>query len=113
MQFAPISGDQLVAGWKSRPISAEAFGVNSTDVAWVDRQCTAQSVACFQQPAQLTGGIARRTTVSASAVDPVDRCPGRLEIDTPYPDALAIHPHMERIPDLVKKLTEKVDGRDI
>jgi tetratricopeptide (TPR) repeat protein len=27
--------------------------------------------------------------------------------------ALAIHPHMERIPDLVKKLTEKVDGRDI
>jgi tetratricopeptide (TPR) repeat protein len=27
--------------------------------------------------------------------------------------ALAIHPHLERIPDLVKKLTEKVDGRDI
>src|SRR5262245_2841196 len=27
--------------------------------------------------------------------------------------ALAIHPHLERIPDLVKKLTEKVDGREI
>jgi tetratricopeptide (TPR) repeat protein len=27
--------------------------------------------------------------------------------------ALAIHPHLERIPDMVKKLTEKVDGRDI
>ena len=27
--------------------------------------------------------------------------------------ALAIHPHLERIPDLVKKLSEKLDGRDI
>ncbi len=27
--------------------------------------------------------------------------------------AIAIHPHIERIPDLVKKLSEKVDGRDI
>jgi tetratricopeptide (TPR) repeat protein len=27
--------------------------------------------------------------------------------------ALSIHPHLERIPDLVKKLSEKVDGRDI
>jgi tetratricopeptide (TPR) repeat protein len=27
--------------------------------------------------------------------------------------ALAVHPRLERIPDLVKKLTEKVDGRDI
>ena len=27
--------------------------------------------------------------------------------------ALAIHPHLERLPDLVKKLSEKVDGRDI
>jgi len=30
-----------------------------------------------------------------------------------YRRALAIHPHLERIPDLVKKLTEKIDGRDI
>ncbi|MGE0038434.1 MAG: tetratricopeptide repeat protein [Xanthobacteraceae bacterium] len=27
--------------------------------------------------------------------------------------AIAIHPHLDRIPDLVKKLSEKVDGRDI
>jgi tetratricopeptide (TPR) repeat protein len=27
--------------------------------------------------------------------------------------ALAIHPHLERIPDLVKKLSDKIDGRDI
>ena len=27
--------------------------------------------------------------------------------------ALSIHPHLEKIPDLVKKLSEKVDGRDI
>jgi tetratricopeptide (TPR) repeat protein len=27
--------------------------------------------------------------------------------------ALAVHPRLERIPDLVKKLTDKVDGRDI
>jgi tetratricopeptide (TPR) repeat protein len=27
--------------------------------------------------------------------------------------ALAVHPRLERVPDLVKKLTEKVDGRDI
>jgi tetratricopeptide (TPR) repeat protein len=27
--------------------------------------------------------------------------------------AVAIHPHLERIPDLVKKLTEKVEGREI
>jgi tetratricopeptide (TPR) repeat protein len=27
--------------------------------------------------------------------------------------ALAIHPHLERVPDLVKRLTDKVDGRDL
>jgi tetratricopeptide (TPR) repeat protein len=27
--------------------------------------------------------------------------------------ALAVHPHLEKIPDLVKQLTEKVEGRDI
>jgi tetratricopeptide (TPR) repeat protein len=30
-----------------------------------------------------------------------------------YRRALAIHPHLERIPDLIKKLTEKLEGRDI
>ena len=27
--------------------------------------------------------------------------------------ALAVHPHLEKVPDLVKSLTEKVEGRDI
>jgi len=27
--------------------------------------------------------------------------------------ALAVDPHMEKVPDLVKTLTEKVEGRDI
>jgi hypothetical protein len=27
--------------------------------------------------------------------------------------ALAVHPHLQKIPDLVKSLTEKVEGRDI
>jgi hypothetical protein len=27
--------------------------------------------------------------------------------------ALAVHPRLERIPDVVKQLTEKVEGRDI
>jgi hypothetical protein len=30
-----------------------------------------------------------------------------------YRRALALYPRMERIPDIVKTLTEKVEGRDI
>ena len=36
--FAPISGGGLIDGWKSAPISGEAFGVNLADRAWVARQ---------------------------------------------------------------------------
>ncbi len=57
--FAPITDEQLIDGWKCRPISAEVFGVNQADRAWVDRQCTVQSLACFTQPVSLTGGLAR------------------------------------------------------
>jgi pimeloyl-ACP methyl ester carboxylesterase len=35
-------------GWRVPPISAEFFQVNVTDRAWVDRQCTPQSLATFQ-----------------------------------------------------------------
>jgi pimeloyl-ACP methyl ester carboxylesterase len=59
VDFAPITEDQLVEGWKCKPISAEAFGVNAADRAWVDRQCTLQSVACFRQPVELSGGLAQ------------------------------------------------------
>jgi pimeloyl-ACP methyl ester carboxylesterase len=57
--FAPVSGGDLIDGWKCPAITAEVFGVNPADRAWVDRQCTVQSVACFEQPVQLTGGLAR------------------------------------------------------
>jgi pimeloyl-ACP methyl ester carboxylesterase len=36
-------------GWRVPPISAEFFRVNPEDRAWVDRQCTPQSLATFRQ----------------------------------------------------------------
>lgn len=42
-------------GWKIPPITAEIFNVNAEDRAWVDRQCTPQPAATFQQPLRLTG----------------------------------------------------------
>jgi pimeloyl-ACP methyl ester carboxylesterase len=44
-------------GWQTPPISAEFFRVNPADRAWVDRQCTPQSLATFQQPVRLRGTI--------------------------------------------------------
>jgi pimeloyl-ACP methyl ester carboxylesterase len=40
-------------GWQVQPISAEFFRVNTTDRAWVDRQCTPQPLATFAQPVRL------------------------------------------------------------
>jgi pimeloyl-ACP methyl ester carboxylesterase len=57
--YAPITAAQLNDGWKVKPISAEAFGVNPADREWVDSQCTLQSLACFEQPIQLTGRLAQ------------------------------------------------------
>jgi len=42
-------------GWKVPPIPAAVFNVNANDAAWVDRQCTMQPLATFQQPIRLTG----------------------------------------------------------
>jgi hypothetical protein len=39
------------------PISAESFKVNARDADWVNRQCTPQPIATFQQALKLTGGI--------------------------------------------------------
>ncbi len=54
--------DQQVAGagqggdgWRVPPIPAEAFNVNAADRAWVNRQCTPQPLATFQQALRLTG----------------------------------------------------------
>ena len=41
-------------GWKVPPIPAEVFNVNPADRAWVDRQCTMQPLATFQQAIKLS-----------------------------------------------------------
>jgi pimeloyl-ACP methyl ester carboxylesterase len=46
-------------GWRVPPIPAEVFNVNARDRAWVNQQRTPQSLATFQQPLHLTGGIER------------------------------------------------------
>jgi pimeloyl-ACP methyl ester carboxylesterase len=61
---APMRDSQLEQalasgeGWKVPPIPAEAFHVNTHDLDWVNRQCTMQPLAAFQQRLQLTGKIA-------------------------------------------------------
>lgn len=46
-------------GWKVAPIPAEVFQVNAGDAGWVNSQCTPQSLATFDQPFRLTGGLER------------------------------------------------------
>jgi pimeloyl-ACP methyl ester carboxylesterase len=46
-------------GWRVPPIPAEVFNVNALDRDWVDRQCTPQPLATFQQPIRLSGGPSR------------------------------------------------------
>jgi pimeloyl-ACP methyl ester carboxylesterase len=46
-------------GWRVPPIPAEVFNVNSADREWVDRQCTQQPLASFQQALRLQGGLSR------------------------------------------------------
>jgi pimeloyl-ACP methyl ester carboxylesterase len=50
--------------WKVPPIPAEAFKVNEKDAAWVNRQCTMQPLATFQQPLKLTGKLNEIENVS-------------------------------------------------
>ena len=51
-------------GWNVPPIPAEVFNVNAGDLEWVNRQCTMQPLATFQQPIHLTGDIARVKNVT-------------------------------------------------
>ena len=44
-------------GWKVSPIPAEVFNVNANDREWVNRQCTVQPLATFQQPIKLSGKV--------------------------------------------------------
>ena len=49
-RMAQDTGD----GWKVPPIPAEAFKVNPRDSAWVNRQCTPQALAAFEERIKLT-----------------------------------------------------------
>jgi len=64
VQHAPFGDNQVLDGWKVLPIPAEAFGVNTADREWVNRQCTVQSIECWQQPLKLTGGIDRIANIT-------------------------------------------------
>jgi pimeloyl-ACP methyl ester carboxylesterase len=46
-------------GWKVPPIPAEAFAVNDKDRDWVNRQCTMQPIATFEQKLRITGAVNR------------------------------------------------------
>ena len=70
--FIPDSGtsvatkvrNPVIDGWKVQPISAERFNVNFEDRAWVDRQCTAQSIDCWLQPLHLERGLSEFRNVT-------------------------------------------------
>jgi pimeloyl-ACP methyl ester carboxylesterase len=52
------------------PRSAEAFGVNPADRAWVDRLCVGQPIGCFTDKIALTGArdrIAKKSYIRAAA----------------------------------------------
>src|SRR3954471_18898607 len=49
--------NQYGEGWRVPPIPAEVFNVNARDRDWVDRQCTPQPLATFQQKLRLSGGL--------------------------------------------------------
>jgi hypothetical protein len=66
------------------PRSAEAFGVNPADRAWVDRLCVGQPIACFTSKIALTDAvdrIARKSYIRAgSYVNPgFDRALGEAQ----------------------------------
>jgi pimeloyl-ACP methyl ester carboxylesterase len=66
--------------------SAEAFGVNAADRAWVDRLCVGQPIATFTDKIALTGArdrIARKSYIRArSYVNPgFDRALGEVQSD--------------------------------
>ena len=52
-----VEQTNIAGGWKVPPISAEIFNVNASDREWVNRQCTMQPIATFQQRINFSGGI--------------------------------------------------------
>jgi len=68
----------LIDGWRVHPIPAARFQVNADDREWVDRQCTTQSIACWQQPLQLTGGFMDASKVTYISAIGQDSSGGRF-----------------------------------
>jgi len=60
---------QSAGGWIVPPISGEMFSVNLKDRAWMDLQCTPQSLATFQQPLRLSGAIDRIRNITYILAD--------------------------------------------
>jgi len=55
-----LAGARILGeGWKTPPISAQVFNVNSLDRDWLDRLSTPHPLACFQQAVSFTGAINR------------------------------------------------------
>jgi pimeloyl-ACP methyl ester carboxylesterase len=50
------------AGWNIPPIPAERFNINSTDAAWVNAQCTSQSIASFEERIRLNRSLTHHAT---------------------------------------------------
>ncbi len=64
-------------GWKVPPIPAEVFNVNANDLEWVNRQCTMQPLATFQQVIKLSrrvDAVKHATFILATGFD-----------DSPFP----------------------------
>lgn len=59
LQLARNSGE----GWKVPPLPGEVFGVNAQDLEWMNRQCTMQPLAIFQQGLRLTGKLVRAKNI--------------------------------------------------
>ena len=55
---------QTGEGWRVPPIPAAVFNLNAEDADWVDRQCTPQPIATFEDAIRLTGGIDEVENVS-------------------------------------------------
>lgn len=65
VQAAQEHGD----GWQVPPIPAELFNVNEADRAWVDSQCTPQSLATFQQRLTLRNVVPPEKVTHVLATD--------------------------------------------
>jgi pimeloyl-ACP methyl ester carboxylesterase len=99
------------------PRSAEAFGVNAADRAWVDRLCVGQPIATFTDKIALTGArdrIARKSYIRAkSYANPgFDRAQGELKSNASWRsyDVPSGHDVMVDMPDRLSEILLEVAG---